>query len=94
MIKLLLTFLLVQNFTIIKKDSTRAKNEELGESIEKKIRSKLLHRDRILNYLILLNPASGTGQSLRLYEQFKQLMIEANIKLRDFKTIFSYVYHL
>ena len=78
------TFFISSKLYHYKKDSTRAKNEELGESIEKKIRSKLLHRDRILNYLILLNPASGTGQSLRLYEQFKQLTIEANIKLRGF----------
>ena len=44
---------------------SQIKNEEVGEKLEKMIREKLRNHDKKLNFLILLNPASGTGQSLR-----------------------------
>ena len=71
---------------LILAESSRQANEELGEQLERRIRAKLRHGEKILNYLILLNPASGTGQSARLFEQFKQLLIEANIKHKLVKT--------
>ena len=62
------------------------KNEELGEKLEKIIRKKLRNQEKVLNFLILLNPTSGTGQSMRIYDQFRQLLIEANIKHKLIKT--------
>lgn len=58
----------------------RDENEESAEKILEFVRSKLYEgRPENLRYLILLNPKSGTGQSLRIYKQFKLLLSQANI---------------
>ena len=58
----------------------RDANEETAEKILKYVRGEIYaHRPENLRYLILLNPTSGTGQSLRIYKKFKMLLSQANI---------------
>ena len=63
-----------------KKKIFRDENEETAEKILKYLRGEIYkHRPENLRYLILLNPTSGTGQSLRIYKKFKMLLSQANI---------------
>ena len=39
-----------------------------------------------LRYLVVLNPKSGTGLSMNLYNQFKILLLQANINHSLIKT--------
>jgi len=67
-------------YIIISQSESRDANEETAEKILKYVRGEIYaHRPENLRYLILLNPTSGTGQSLRIYKKFKMLLSQANI---------------
>ena len=69
-----------KNFVSKFKIFFRDENEETAEKILKYVRGEIYkHRPDNLRYLILLNPTSGTGQSLRIYKKFKMLLSQANI---------------